>query len=67
MVLEMEALRENPSTETGHFYYYSHYKWLPYQITGGKTVNNVQIDPQITGEMVDKAKHDVVSESVTSI
>ena len=25
----------------------NHYKWLHYQILGVKTVNNVQIDPQI--------------------
>ncbi len=25
----------------------NHQKWRPYQILGGKTVKNVQIDPQI--------------------
>ncbi len=37
-----------------------HQKWLPYQILGGKTLNNVQIDRKTT-DMVDKAKRDIVS------
>ena len=32
-----------------------HHKWLPYQILGGKTLKNVQID-QKNGDMVGKAK-----------
>ena len=32
--------------DTGHFHFCNHQKWLPYQILGGKTVKNVQIDPQ---------------------
>ena len=30
------------------FYSSNHQKWLPYQILGGNTVKNVQIDPQTT-------------------
>ena len=46
----------------------NHQKWLSYQILGGKTVKNVQIDPQTTnnGYMVDKAKNDV-SEGVLEL
>ena len=39
-------------------------KWLPYQIVVGKTENNIQNDNY--GVIVDKAKLDVVRESVTS-
>ncbi len=30
------------------FHSSNHHKWLSYQILGGKTVQNVQIDPQTT-------------------
>ncbi len=33
---------------TGHFHSCNHQKWLPYPILGGKTLNNVQIEPQTT-------------------
>ena len=36
---------KNPD-DTRHFHSSNHHKWLPYQILGGKTVNNVQIDQQ---------------------
>ncbi len=35
-------------TDTGHFHSSNHQKRLPYQILGGKTVGDVQIDPQAT-------------------
>ncbi len=35
-------------TDTRHFYSCNHQKWIPYQIIGGKTVMNVQIDTQTT-------------------
>ena len=35
-----------PSTDTGWFYFGNHQKWLSYQILGGKTVKNIQIDLQ---------------------
>ncbi len=28
------------------FHSFNHHKWRPYQILGGKTIKNVQIDPQ---------------------
>ncbi len=34
---------QNPFLENGHFHSSNPQKWLPYQILGGKTVNNVQI------------------------
>ena len=39
-------LKFNTSSDTGRFHSSKHQKWLSYQIIGGKTVMNVQIDPQ---------------------
>ena len=38
----------NRTTEDQLFYSSNHHKLLHYQIIGGKTVKNVQIDPQTT-------------------
>ena len=43
-------------SDTGHFHSSNHQKWVPYQILGGKTVNNVP------GQ-----NRRVLSEAVTSI
>ncbi len=32
--------------DTGHFHSSNHQKWLPFQLLGGKTLRNVQIDQQ---------------------
>ncbi len=45
-------------TDTSRFNSFNPQKWLPYQILGGKTVENVQIDPQ-HGGMAEKAKRPV--------
>ena len=37
-----------PPIDTGHIQSSNHQEWLPYQIAGGKTKNNVQIDSQKT-------------------
>ena len=42
-------INKNYRTKQAQFFHSSnHPKWLPYQILGGKTVINVQIDPQTT-------------------
>ena len=38
----LEILSVNRTKEAETFYSYNHYKWIPYQIQGGKTVKNVQ-------------------------
>ncbi len=51
----------NTPTETGHFYYSSNnQKWIIYPFIGRNRPTN-------NGDMVEKAKRDVVGESVISI
>ncbi len=38
----------NRTTKANIFHSSSYHKWLPYQILGGKTVKNVQIDHKTT-------------------
>ncbi len=45
-----------------HFHSCNRYKWVSYQILGGKTVKNVHIYQQTTEIWFKKAKCDVVSE-----
>ena len=41
-------LKLETPTDTEIFHSCNHNKWLPYQIVGGETVKNVQIDPKTT-------------------
>ena len=36
--------------DANHFHSFNHHKWLPYQIIGGKTAKNVQINSQTKAE-----------------
>ncbi len=38
----------NMTTEGQLFHSYNHLKWLPYKNINGKTIKNVQFDPQTT-------------------
>ena len=42
------TLNSKPFTDTGLFNSSNQHKWLPYQILGGKSGKNVQIDSKTT-------------------
>ena len=39
----------NRTTEAKIFHSSNHHKWPPYQILGGKTVGDIEVDPQQRG------------------
>ena len=54
-------LKLNRTKEAQLFHSSNQNKWLPYLVLGGRKVNNAQT----TDISIDKAKRDVMSESVT--
>ncbi len=61
MFNNLNQINPPPPIDTGYFDSYNHQKGLSYRIQGGKTVKNVQMDPDSV-DMVEEAKRDVISE-----
>ena len=53
---------QNPLTDTGLFHSFKHQKWIPNQILGDKNEKECPNRSTKKGDMVERAKRDVVNE-----